>query len=99
MNSEHETNESERRPAAAPGPASLLETLFDWPLAMARLVGQANLRLFEGVMPSGRRNALRDSSLSWTTANIVALELASMRLRDFSTGTDGPATLICAPYA
>ena len=35
----------------------------------------------------------------WSTANSVALELSSMRLRDFSTGTQGQPTLVCAPYA
>jgi poly(3-hydroxybutyrate) depolymerase len=36
----------------------------------------------------------------WTTPNKVALELASVRLRDFSTpGEHGVPTLICAPFA
>ena len=35
----------------------------------------------------------------WTTRNEVALELGSVRLRDFSESRDGIATLICAPYA
>jgi poly(3-hydroxyalkanoate) synthetase len=35
----------------------------------------------------------------WTTANTVALELSTMRLRDFSTPERGQATLVCAPYA
>jgi hypothetical protein len=38
-------------------------------------------------------------SLPWTTSNTVALELASMRLRNFSIEKGGLATLICAPYA
>jgi poly(3-hydroxyalkanoate) synthetase len=37
--------------------------------------------------------------LPWTTPNKVALELATMRLRDFSSGSRGPAVLICGPYA
>ena len=28
----------------------------------------------------------------------IACELPTMRLRDFSTASDGPATLVCAPY-
>jgi poly(3-hydroxyalkanoate) synthetase len=36
---------------------------------------------------------------SWTTRNKVALELSSGRLRDFSTRSDGIATLVCAPFA
>jgi poly(3-hydroxybutyrate) depolymerase len=35
----------------------------------------------------------------WTTRNEVALELGSVRLRDFSESRDGIATLICAPFA
>jgi poly(3-hydroxybutyrate) depolymerase len=35
----------------------------------------------------------------WTTRHDVALELGSVRLRDFSVAHDGVATLICAPYA
>lgn len=37
--------------------------------------------------------------LSWATPNRVALELATVRLRDFSTGSSGVPTLICAPFA
>ena len=35
----------------------------------------------------------------WATPNKVALELATVRLRDFSTGPEGVATLVCAPFA
>lgn len=35
----------------------------------------------------------------WTTHNRVALELAAVRLRDFSTGSEGATTLICTPFA
>jgi poly(3-hydroxybutyrate) depolymerase len=35
----------------------------------------------------------------WATRNQVALELAAVRLRDFSTSADGTATLVCAPFA
>jgi poly(3-hydroxybutyrate) depolymerase len=35
----------------------------------------------------------------WTTRNQVALELASVRLRDFSTASEGVPTLVCAPFA
>jgi poly(3-hydroxyalkanoate) synthetase len=94
------TNDAE--PAEAPGtprPAAGLEAFFDWPLAAASLMGQANLRLLDELMSSGKRSEASAASLPWTTANKVVLELASMRLRDFSIGDDDPATLICAPYA
>jgi poly(3-hydroxyalkanoate) synthetase len=104
MNSEHETNELKRRPGApseAPRSTSTLEAFFDWPLEAATLVAQAYARLFEDLTSpkSRRRSASSGSSPPWTTPNVVALELPSMRLRDFSTGIDGSATLICAPYA
>jgi poly(3-hydroxybutyrate) depolymerase len=35
----------------------------------------------------------------WASANKIALELPTMRLRDFSRGSDGPTTLVCAPFA
>jgi poly(3-hydroxybutyrate) depolymerase len=35
----------------------------------------------------------------WTTPNAVALELKTVRLRDFTTGRDGIPTLVCAPFA
>src|SRR5947208_5881494 len=35
----------------------------------------------------------------WTTPNRIALELSSMRLREFSAGGDDLATLVCAPLA
>ncbi len=41
----------------------------------------------------------RGGDLAWITANEVALELATMRLRDFSGGAVGQPVLVCAPYA
>ncbi|MFN3350491.1 MAG: alpha/beta fold hydrolase [Pseudorhodoplanes sp.] len=35
----------------------------------------------------------------WTTPNRIRLELPSMHLREFSTGSDGIPALVCAPYA
>lgn len=104
MNSKHETNEIKRQPGAPPEALRstfTLKAFFDWPLEAATLVAQAYVRLFEDLMSpkSGRRSASSGSSLPWTTPNVVTLELPSMRLRDFSTGTVGSATLICAPYA
>jgi poly(3-hydroxyalkanoate) synthetase len=100
------TPDSERPAEAsgAPRPAAALEAFFDWPLAAAALMGQANVRLIEELLSWGRPGASSvptpsRPSTSWATANQVVLELASMRMRDFSTGNDGPATLICAPHA
>jgi poly(3-hydroxyalkanoate) synthetase len=35
----------------------------------------------------------------WATPNTIALELKTVRLRDFSTAADGIPTLLCAPFA
>ena len=35
----------------------------------------------------------------WATPNTIALELKSVRLRDFGIAKDGVATLLCAPFA
>jgi len=40
-----------------------------------------------------------DPILSWTSPNTVALELATLRLRDFSSHRRGSPVLVCAPYA
>jgi poly(3-hydroxybutyrate) depolymerase len=47
----------------------------------------------------GPETAPDDAEPPWATPNAVALEFASVRLRDFTTARDGVATLICAPYA
>jgi poly(3-hydroxyalkanoate) synthetase len=95
-----ETNE---QGPAGERPASTLEALIAWPFAAAVQVAQANLRLLESLTPAGRPGASPGSSSAlpfpWTSPNTIALELASMRLRNFSFFPDGPATLICAPYA
>src|ERR1700738_2753060 len=104
MNSEHETSAPEGQPRAELGmspSASPLESLLVWPLAAAALVVKANVRFLEDLMSSESEKPSVSSNLwlPWTTSNTVALELASMRLRKFSTDTGGLATLICAPYA
>src|SRR5450830_1003975 len=35
----------------------------------------------------------------WTTPNTIALELKTVRLRDFTTAQNGIPTLLCAPFA
>jgi len=36
---------------------------------------------------------------AFATPNTIALELKTVRLRDFSTAQEGPAALVCAPFA
>ena len=104
MNSKHEASAPEEQPGAEPGLSrsdALLESFLVWPLAAAALAAKANVRLLEELMSpvSGKRSVSGGLSSPWTTSNTVALELASMRLRNFSIETSGLATLICAPYA
>lgn len=105
MNSKHETNEPAQRreqPSEPPSrSASALGAFLAWPLTAATLVGEANARLFKDLMSSMSAQSWASSgpSLPWTTPNKIALELPTMRLRNFSIGSDGVATLICAPYA
>src|ERR1700704_5353753 len=103
MNTKDETNGPGGQPRAELGMSrsdSALEYFFVWPLAAAALAGKANVRFLEDLMPSvsGKRSVSSNLSLPWTTSNTVALELASMRLRNFSIETGGLATLIFAPY-
>ncbi len=73
-----------------------------WPMIMSAAASGAAASLFTGVaanwleMVAPRGDAPEPQ---WATANRTALELASMRLRDFSTGATGQPVLICAPYA
>lgn len=65
-----------------------------WPFAAAQLAMDACFWWLERapVEQAG-------SSLPWTTPNSVALELATMQLRDCSRIPSGQAALVCAPYA
>lgn len=65
-----------------------------WPFAAARLAMEACFWWVERGSP-----ALDDSALPWTTPNVVALELATMRLRDCSQTRSGQPALVCAPCA
>lgn len=91
-----ETDEREPDPVR---PVSALEAFLAWPFAAATQVAQVNLQLLENLMPQKTDTSSGGSSFPWTSANVVVLELSSMRLRDFSFSADGSATLICAPYA
>jgi poly(3-hydroxybutyrate) depolymerase len=71
-------------------PALAAETASEFAAAMAReFVNLAD-------PPETRTNGPEPV---WTTRNKVALELTAVRLRDFSTSSDGAATLVCAPFA
>ncbi|WP_439404066.1 alpha/beta fold hydrolase [Bradyrhizobium sp. DASA03076] len=65
-----------------------------WPFAAAKLAMDACFWWLE------RRPAEQsESELPWTTSGTVALELATMRLRDCARTQSGQPALVCAPYA
>ncbi|MCK1594010.1 MULTISPECIES: alpha/beta fold hydrolase [unclassified Bradyrhizobium] len=76
------------------GPGHAPDDPMLWPFAAARLAMDACFWWLErGTAEQG------ESSLPWTTPSTVALELATMRLRDFTQTRSGQPALVCAPYA
>jgi poly(3-hydroxybutyrate) depolymerase len=71
-------------------PALAAESASEFASAMAREL--VNLAI-------GSETESKGPEPQWSTRNEVALELGTVRLRDFSESRDGIATLICAPYA
>jgi poly(3-hydroxyalkanoate) synthetase len=69
-----------------------------WPMAATRLALDAYLHWFADgeSTPSAQQS---EAPLSWTTPNVIALQLASMRLRDFSRARTGQPLLVCAPFS
>ena len=47
----------------------------------------------------GAGNGRAPREPQWTTPNTIALELKTVRLRDFSTGQEAAPVLLCAPFA
>jgi poly(3-hydroxyalkanoate) synthetase len=94
-----ETDDGNRREQAAGSPL-LLPWL--WPLisvaSMSR-VAAAGFDTVARILAADDRTALPPPMSDWTTANVVAVELPSMRLRDFTRSSTRPATIICAPFA
>jgi len=66
-----------------------------WPFAAARLAMDACFWWLER-SPVAEQG---EGELPWTTPGTVALELATMRLRDGSRTRSGQPVLVCAPYA
>ncbi|RZM99889.1 poly(3-hydroxyalkanoate) synthetase [Bradyrhizobium genosp. SA-3] len=82
------TGKQPRGPGHAPDDPLL------WPFTAARLAMDACFWWLErGAAEQGV------SSLPWPTPSTVALELATMRLRDFTQTRSGQPALVCAPYA
>ena len=74
--------------------------MFLWPAfaaaAASEFAGLAAKQFADlAVGPGG----LKAGEPKWATPNTIALELKTVRLRDFSTAAKGSPTLLCAPFA
>jgi poly(3-hydroxyalkanoate) synthetase len=70
-----------------------------WPLEATRMALQGYAQWFADQTPAPSAAPDREP-LDWTTPNAVALQLQTMRLREFSHGSEiQPPVLVCAPYA
>jgi hypothetical protein len=83
-------NSSQFASAAFLWPALIAESASEFASAAAR-------QLVDFAIDRQPRTSARESQ--WTTQNRVALELLTVRLRDFSTVAEGVPVLICAPFA
>lgn len=84
---------SRKLPSGAASPHDPMQ----WSLAAMKFASDA---MFWWLDQASERGAPDDQPpLSWTTPNSVALELTTMRLRDFSRSRSGRPVLICGPYA
>ena len=90
--------ESSDKPAKPVGPgAAWPQDPALWPYAATKFVMDS--LLWWAGQGSEQAAPFDAPALSWTTPNTVALELSTMRLRDFSSRPDGRPLLICGPYA
>jgi poly(3-hydroxybutyrate) depolymerase len=74
---------------------------FLWPALMAESASEfasAVARTFVD-LAIGPEGDTKSPEPQWTTLNQVVLEFTSVRLRDFSTASEGVPTLVCAPFA
>jgi poly(3-hydroxyalkanoate) synthetase len=91
----------EQRGATSGTHDALLKELLSWPYVGARLALDTWFSNPWFSLFSDHREppAEHEAALSWTTPHTVALDLTTMRLRDFSIEANGQSALICAPYA
>jgi poly(3-hydroxyalkanoate) synthetase len=75
--------------------------VFLWPALVAEstseLASAAAKELVNFAVGGAAHPSVREPR--WATRNRVAIELPSLRLRDFSTASEGIPTLLCAPFA
>src|SRR5512144_433810 len=84
---------SSRLPSGAAPPHDPMQ----WPFAAMKVATDAMFWWLD--QGNGRKAPDDRPPLRWTTPNAVALELTTMRLRDFSRARIGRPVLICGPYA
>ena len=74
---------------------------FLWPAMITAEAGRTASALAQGLIDLALPGDFPESAHGgrWATKNQVLRELPTMRLRDFSIGTTGAATLVCAPFA
>lgn len=83
-----------------PGRPNLAMLALLWPAIAAGSVSDmaaAVAKQFVGLAVGAERPVAPEPP--WATAHVIALELQTARLRDFSKDTKGPAALLCAPLA
>jgi poly(3-hydroxybutyrate) depolymerase len=76
-------------------------TPFLWPALAAAAASEIVSALSRELahLAAGHSSTFISREPRWTTPNRIALELPSMRLREFSADGDGVATVVCAPLA
>ena len=74
---------------------------FLWPALAAASASEAAAALAHHLagLAVGTDEARALPEPEWATPNTVALDLATVRLRDFSTASDAMPVLLCAPFA
>jgi poly(3-hydroxyalkanoate) synthetase len=84
-----------------PGNRQFASMAFLWPALAAETASElasAMAREFVS-LAVGPETETSGPEPRWTTRNQVVLELTAVQLRDFSTTSEGLATLVCAPFA
>ena len=82
------------------GSSQFTSMAFLWPALIAESASEfasAAAREFVSLAMGPTQPGAREPR--WTTRNRVALELPTVRLRAFSTNSEGVPTLLCAPFA
>jgi len=78
-----------------------LSLAFLWPALMAEQASKFAASMAQGFakLATAAEPPEPRAEPEWATPNKVTLELATVRLRDFSASPEGVATLVCAPFA